>query len=258
MNVVSPRRGNERQLPHSLAVELCAGSAIVADDPEDLDGVRASAPAKLRRRADDFALLGVAAIEPLRKHLGCHERVGVFVANTCAGWRYAEGQLRLLVEQGFRSMGAFQATAWFPAALQGEVTIHHGFHGCAKTFSGAGSALGEAFWGASDCLAADEVDVALVGAAEGTLSEFLRGSWELPPSGITNAAAFVVVRRASDRTARVHRVTWEPVDVRGPDSGSHPLLLALELVEAGPSTRSRVDLGGGFALREETTPCTTL
>jgi 3-oxoacyl-(acyl-carrier-protein) synthase len=60
-------------------------------------------------------------------------RVGVFMGNAIGGWLYAETELRDLYLEGREGVSPFMASAWFPAAPQGQVSIHYGLKGYSKT-----------------------------------------------------------------------------------------------------------------------------
>ncbi|MCA9400488.1 MAG: beta-ketoacyl-[acyl-carrier-protein] synthase family protein [Candidatus Omnitrophica bacterium] len=61
------------------------------------------------------------------------QRVGVFCGNAIGGWLYAETELRDLYLEGREGVSPFMASAWFPAAPQGQVSIHYGLKGYSKT-----------------------------------------------------------------------------------------------------------------------------
>ncbi|MBN9684646.1 MULTISPECIES: beta-ketoacyl synthase N-terminal-like domain-containing protein [unclassified Corallococcus] len=103
------------------------------------------------RRLDRFSLLALAAVSevlssyPLSAEARWH--CGLLVGNTMAGWTFTEPQLRVLYGQG-APVSPFMATAWFPAAAQGHVTLAMGMHGHSKTVTtdrcSGGQAIG---WG---------------------------------------------------------------------------------------------------------------
>ncbi len=61
------------------------------------------------------------------------ERVGIFMGNAIGGWLYAETELRDMYLEGREGVSPFMASAWFPAAPQGQVSIHYGIKGYSKT-----------------------------------------------------------------------------------------------------------------------------
>lgn len=161
-------------------------------------------PGHLRKRIDRFSAVGYLAVRELLAGLPDDQRpepgrIGVFLTNTRAGWSYGEPELGLLVDSGPRAMHAYQATAWFPAAAQGEITIALGLRGCAKTTAGRLGGFGEALWVARDALERGAVDLAVIGAAESLVNPFVLRDWAadaaLPVSGPTEGCVVFALRR---------------------------------------------------------------
>ncbi|WP_223642370.1 beta-ketoacyl synthase N-terminal-like domain-containing protein [Corallococcus sp. EGB] len=113
--------------------------------------VGANLPPRESRKMDRFSLLTLAAVRPLVARLSPGERAacGLFVGNMLAGWTFTEPQIHALHTQGPGAVSAYLATAWFPAAAQGHVTIALGLHGIAKTVTtdrcSGGQAIGMAY-----------------------------------------------------------------------------------------------------------------
>ena len=61
------------------------------------------------------------------------ERAGIFMGNAIGGWLYGETELRDLYIEGREGVSPFMASAWFPAAPQGQVSIRYGLKGYSKT-----------------------------------------------------------------------------------------------------------------------------
>jgi len=61
------------------------------------------------------------------------DRIGIFMGNAIGGWLYGETELRDLYIEGREGVSPFLASAWFPAAPQGQVSIHYGIKGYSKT-----------------------------------------------------------------------------------------------------------------------------
>ncbi len=61
------------------------------------------------------------------------KRVGIFMGNAIGGWLYAETELRDMYLEGREGVSPFMASAWFPAAPQGQISIHYGIKGYSKT-----------------------------------------------------------------------------------------------------------------------------
>jgi 3-oxoacyl-(acyl-carrier-protein) synthase len=99
-------------------------------------------------------------------------RVGVFMGNALGGWLFAETELRDLYIEGREGVSPYMATAWFPAAPQGQVTIYYGFKGYSKTLvvDKASSAL--ALWYAAKTVAQDKNDFVLAGGMEAPITPY--------------------------------------------------------------------------------------
>jgi hypothetical protein len=168
-----------------------------AQDPRVASGV----PPRVGRRIDRFAALAYRAVSDLVTTLAmpAPERVGVFFANTRAGWAYAQPQLELMLSRGHRAVHPYFVTAWFPTAATGEVTIGLGYRGCAKTTAGRRSGFAEALWLARDALERQAIDIAIVGAVESVVAPFPLLDWpaeqDLPSAGAAEGAAVFAVRQ---------------------------------------------------------------
>lgn len=230
-------------------VDLPAFTADPRQDP--------ALPTHLRRRIDRFSAVAYLAVSEVLAgvsgpNLPERDRIGLFIANTRAGWSYGEPELSLLVHEGPLAMHAYQATAWFPAAAQGEVTIALDLRGCAKTTTGRDSGFGEALWLARDALERGSVDLAVVGAAESLVNGFVLRDWAdrepLPLSGPAEGAVMFAIRRAEEHsTLRDLRFDARP---EHPDVAWVPTLSAASRLYAAVQDTSGGDtsvaLGGGY------------
>lgn len=99
-------------------------------------------------------------------------RVGITVGNNLGGWEFAERELRNLWQLGPHEVSPYMATAWFPAAVQGNISIHLGIKGIGRTFLSdrAGGAL--AIMHAADCLQRGKADIMLAGGTEAPFSPY--------------------------------------------------------------------------------------
>ncbi len=99
-------------------------------------------------------------------------RVGITVGNNLGGWEFAERELRNLWKLGPREISPYMATAWFPAAVQGNISIQFGIRGIGRTFVSdrAGGAL--ALIHAADCLQRGKADMMLAGGTEAPFSPY--------------------------------------------------------------------------------------
>ncbi|MCK5011366.1 MAG: beta-ketoacyl-[acyl-carrier-protein] synthase family protein, partial [Deltaproteobacteria bacterium] len=94
---------------------------------------------RLLKKLDRFSHLALVAADLALKDGNVEladenlNRVGVFMGNALGGWEYAETELRDLYVEGLDGVSPYQATAWFPAAPQGQISIYYGIKGYSKT-----------------------------------------------------------------------------------------------------------------------------
>ncbi|MFD7700002.1 beta-ketoacyl-[acyl-carrier-protein] synthase family protein, partial [Streptomyces caelestis] len=100
------------------------------------------------------------------------ERTGVMVGNILGGWEFAERELRNLWTDGPRAVSPYQATAWFPAAPQGNICIDQGVKGPARTFVADRASGAYALIGGAEALLRDRADVVIAGGVEAPLSPY--------------------------------------------------------------------------------------
>lgn len=242
--------------PDRPVVELPA----FAEDPRLAEGV----PPRVGRRIDRFSALAYRAVSELTAPLvmPTPERVGVYFANTRAGWAYAEPQMDSMVSRGPRAVHPYFVTAWFPTAATGEVTIGLGYRGCSKTTTGRISGFAEALWLARDALERKAVDVAVVGAVESVVAPFAMLDWparqDLPTGGAAEGAVVFAVRQRPATGPATHGAALLDLRYEGTDRTTTvdrhwipTLSLAADLarfVTRSPAAGRDVDvaLGGGY------------
>jgi 3-oxoacyl-(acyl-carrier-protein) synthase len=110
----------------------------VAGHVHELDAY-SSVSSRLLKKIDVFSHMALVASEMAMQdaHLDLAkenlERAGIFMGNAIGGWLYAETELRDLYLEGREGVSPFMASAWFPAAPQGQVSIYYGIKGYSKT-----------------------------------------------------------------------------------------------------------------------------
>ena len=110
----------------------------VAGQVHELD-VYSNVSSRLLKKIDLFAHMALVAsemaIQDARLDLSKEDlkRAGIFMGNAIGGWLYGETELRDLYIEGREGVSPFMASAWFPAAPQGQVSIHYGMKGFSKT-----------------------------------------------------------------------------------------------------------------------------
>lgn len=90
------------------------------------------------KRMDKFSAIALHAIKDAfdDAHFSRSlDKAGLCIGNVFGGWSYVEDQMHSLYQGDHAAINAYVATAWFPAAPQGEVSILYGYGGYSKTIS---------------------------------------------------------------------------------------------------------------------------
>lgn len=94
---------------------------------------------RLLKKIDAFSHMALIASELAIQDAGIDIKnedpnlMGIFLGNAIGGWLYAETELRDLYIEGREGVSPYMASAWFPAAPQGQVSIYYGIKGFSKT-----------------------------------------------------------------------------------------------------------------------------
>lgn len=135
-------------------------------------------PLRLLRKTDRFTQFALVATELAIRDAGFKlkdedpDRVGIMIGNCLGGWEFAETELRELYVHGVKEVSPYQATAWFPAAPQGQISIFYGLKGYSKTVvadrAGGTVALGYA----ARTIMNGQADVIFAGGAEAPITPY--------------------------------------------------------------------------------------
>ena len=112
--------------------------AHIAGQIDDLDKY-SHISERLLKKIDAFSHMALVASELALQDAGIDIKnedpnlVGIFLGNAIGGWLYAETELRDLYLEGREGVSPYMASAWFPAAPQGQVSIYYGIKGFSKT-----------------------------------------------------------------------------------------------------------------------------
>lgn len=99
-------------------------------------------------------------------------RVGVWFGNNAGGWDICERGFHELYNDGPTMVNPWQATAWFPTAAQGFVTIRYGIRGYSKSFvCDRASGASGLYFGVKSILQGHN-DVVLTGGSEAPITRF--------------------------------------------------------------------------------------
>ncbi len=110
----------------------------IAGHVRELDAY-SNVSSRLLKKIDLFSHMALVASELAINDAGLDlskenlERAGIFMGNAIGGWLYGETELRDLYIEGREGVSPFMASAWFPAAPQGQVSIRYGLKGYSKT-----------------------------------------------------------------------------------------------------------------------------
>lgn len=159
------------------------------------------------RKLDKFCLNGIITAEEAIKSSELNlenidkNRIGIYVGNCLGGWESIENQIIELHKQGVSQVGPYVATSWFPAALQGQLSLRYGIKGKSKTFSTESVSGLQAVGYAYNAIKNGEIDIAICGATEHLSSNLITrlindGSKinnDLEANNYTESSAFIVL-----------------------------------------------------------------
>ncbi|MCK5581785.1 MAG: beta-ketoacyl-[acyl-carrier-protein] synthase family protein [Candidatus Omnitrophica bacterium] len=149
----------------------------IAGTVHELDAY-SSVSSRLLKKIDLFSHMALvssemaikdAALDMAQENL---KRAGIFMGNAIGGWLYGETELRDLYIEGREGVSPFMASAWFPAAPQGQVSIHYGIKGYSKTVvADRASSLMAIGYGAKN-LGRDNNDFIIAGGMEAPVTPY--------------------------------------------------------------------------------------
>lgn len=188
-------------------------------------------PPRELRKLDRFSLLAVSAARRALEEAGLGEErrnaCGVLTGNMLAGWTFTEPQLHHLHEAGPSEVSPYLATAWFPAAPQGQISIHLGLKGFAKTITTDRCAAAQAIGIAFERIGRSEDDIVLAGGVEAPLTALVEEAVERSPEiggCLGEGAAYVVLARRPARGVAVAGYTSRSFTPGGPPAALLDLL----------------------------------
>ncbi len=133
---------------------------------------------RLLKKIDAFSHMALIASELALQDAGIEIKnedpnlVGIFLGNAIGGWLYAETELRDLYLEGREGVSPYMASAWFPAAPQGQVSIYYGIKGFSKTVVADRASSSEAIGYARKTLAKDKLNLILAGGMEAPVTPY--------------------------------------------------------------------------------------
>ena len=133
---------------------------------------------RLLKKIDAFSHMALVASEMGLQEAGIDIKkedlnlVGIFLGNAIGGWLYAETELRDLYMEGREGVSPYMASAWFPAAPQGQVSIYYGIKGFSKTVVADRASSLMALGYARKVLAKNKLNMILAGGMEAPVTPY--------------------------------------------------------------------------------------
>ena len=133
---------------------------------------------RLLKKMDTFSHMALIASELALQDAGIDIKkedpnlIGIFLGNAIGGWLYAETELRDLYLEGREGVSPYMASAWFPAAPQGQVSIYYGIKGFSKTVVADRASSSEAIGYARKTLEKNKLNMILAGGMEAPVTPY--------------------------------------------------------------------------------------
>lgn len=135
-------------------------------------------PPRLAKRSDRFSHMAVAAsslaMMDAKLDLSTEDRhrVGIAVGNNLGGWEFGERGLAEMFDKGADGVNPYQASAWFPAAPQGQISLMFDIKGFSKTIVADRVSGLAALTAAVRAIRQERADVILAGGAEAPIAPY--------------------------------------------------------------------------------------
>ncbi|MDO8747592.1 MAG: beta-ketoacyl-[acyl-carrier-protein] synthase family protein [Candidatus Omnitrophota bacterium] len=149
----------------------------IAGQIDDLDAYT-HVSERLLKKMDAFSHMALISSEMALQDAGLDIQkedpnlVGIFLGNAIGGWLYAETELRDLYREGREGVSPYMASAWFPAAPQGQVSIYYGIKGFSKTVVSDRASSLMALGYAGKTLGKDKLNLILAGGMEAPVTPY--------------------------------------------------------------------------------------
>lgn len=211
------------------------GNAGVLDEATEAATVGTIKP-RQRKRMDRFCHLAIAAADGAIADAGIEpsdkpDHTGIVFGNMFGGWEITEPSVRGLCDRGYMGVSPYIASAWFPTAPQGQISIGRGLKGFAKTTVADTASSAMAIGSACRAIRAGRAEIVLAGGAEAPITPYTYTFCET--------------------SGRLSPTTYRPLDDRadGYHVGEGAAVLALESAESAAMRGAEVYATvRGFAL----------
>jgi len=135
-------------------------------------------PRRLLKKIDKFSVMALIATDQAIKDASLNlaredpYSMGIFIGNVLGGWLYAETELRDLYVEGRKGVSPYLASAWFPAAPQGQISIYYGIKGYSKTVVADRASALMAIGYAAQVIENKKLDIAFAGGTEAPVTPY--------------------------------------------------------------------------------------
>lgn len=133
------------------------------------------------RKLDRFCLLAMQAFDQAYRQSGLTptlaQNYGILLGNSTGGWSFVEPQMHSVCVGDLDAISPYIATAWFPTAPQGEISIKYHISGYSKTFSAGTLSSGYALEHAIYLLKKGYLPGVFVGGTESPISPLVYNSY---------------------------------------------------------------------------------
>jgi 3-oxoacyl-[acyl-carrier-protein] synthase II len=152
-------------------------STRIAAVIDDFDAA-AFVPRRVIKKCDRFTHFAIAATDLAFKDAGLdpagmdRERIGLVIGNNLGGWEFGERGLYQLYQEGPQFVSPYQASAWFPAAPQGQISLLWGLKGFSKTVVAERASGAVALAYGMRAITQGHADVIVAGGTEAPISPY--------------------------------------------------------------------------------------
>lgn len=178
-----------RHLPDEIKAR---GLAFLSEKHDEQSSQTAILSRRKLKKIDKFTAMAYEAIADTIDDKMDLEKTGLIVGNNFAGWGYVEDQMPGLYEGDFDAINPYVATAWFPAAVQGEVSIDYGLLGYSKTVTSGDLSAAFALEHAMHMIKRNKLETVICGGVEALATKTLQNYFNEIEDGVRlyDAAAF--------------------------------------------------------------------
>lgn len=163
------------------------------DDEHLINGINP----RIIRKLDRFSLLMMQSFQQALLPPPSMNEFGIFIGNSTGGWSFVEPQMDDIYAEKYDLLSPYVATAWFPTAPQGEISIQHKISGYSKTFAADFLSVGYALEHACYLIENHYLPGAFIGGVEAPLSPLVyNGCMRSEP--LSTSGRYLPFHRQSD------------------------------------------------------------